>query len=116
MRISDWSSDVCSSDLRTHHRRPLAADHVDDVREIPLGAGKIAALGENLRPVGDGIDIGGDAVGRALVLHRVDRLAQHRLGAIAAAGVEPALAEAGDRKSTRLKYRHKCAYRMPSSA
>src|SRR3546814_7060557 len=26
MRISDWSSDVCSSDLRRHQSRQLAAD------------------------------------------------------------------------------------------
>src|SRR3546814_11693145 len=33
MRISDWSSDVCSSDLRSHHTAP----HLDITR-IPVGA------------------------------------------------------------------------------
>src|SRR3546814_4739305 len=33
MRISDWSSDVCSSDLRAAHRRALGAQH----RPAPVG-------------------------------------------------------------------------------
>src|SRR3546814_13896902 len=46
MRISDWSSDVCSSDLRKrdrrHPRRPVGGDdqprarrHVGDARDLP---------------------------------------------------------------------------------
>src|SRR3546814_7920838 len=31
MRISDWSSDVCSSDLRVRHR--LGDDHVDELAD-----------------------------------------------------------------------------------
>src|SRR3546814_8144112 len=30
MRISDWSSDVCSSDLQRERRQPLAVDLVDE--------------------------------------------------------------------------------------
>src|SRR3546814_10821630 len=47
---------------RAHHRGALAADHVDDMGEIPLGARELAAFGVNLRAVGDGVNIGGDAV------------------------------------------------------
>src|SRR3546814_14987983 len=64
--------------------------------EIPLGARELAAFGVNLRAVGDGVNIGGDAVRPALALHRGDRFVQQRLSAVAAAGVEPALAEGGD--------------------
>src|SRR3546814_3891431 len=51
---------------RAHHRGALAADHVDDMGEIPLGARELAAFGVNLRAVGDGVNIGGDAVRPAL--------------------------------------------------
>src|SRR3546814_6582555 len=37
MRISDWSSDVCSSDLRGH-RDLLARDHADEAGEAGLAA------------------------------------------------------------------------------
>src|SRR3546814_20721202 len=46
MRISDWSSDVCSSDLQAQHKRERVnfsgrrrahrvADHVDDLLDMP---------------------------------------------------------------------------------
>src|SRR3546814_10307201 len=35
MRISDWSSDVCSSDLRLH-RRAVTASQDDAAEEVPL--------------------------------------------------------------------------------
>src|SRR3546814_13950802 len=73
---------------RAHHRGALAADHVDDMGEIPLGARELAAFGVNLRAVGDGVNIGGDAVRPALALHRGDRFVQQ------------------DRKSTRLNSSH----------
>src|SRR3546814_15468433 len=46
MRISDWSSDVCSSDLRRHARRalPCASTHgseaMADTDEQPNGVGR----------------------------------------------------------------------------
>src|SRR3546814_3836815 len=54
MRISDWSSDVCSSDLRCvvgvaeHREDRRAADLVDGI-VAPLAAGDVAAVeGEQL--------------------------------------------------------------------
>src|SRR3546814_9173083 len=48
MRISDWSSDVCSSDLKTHHRvrsRQIAlADQVEERILLPLLCGKAPIL------------------------------------------------------------------------
>src|SRR3546814_4105325 len=45
MRISDWSSDVCSSDLaRDHH----AVAHLDDLLE-PVDRGGLLDLGEQRR-------------------------------------------------------------------
>src|SRR3546814_3038305 len=36
MRISDWSSDVCSSDLRQRERRGLDLEHIALARLDPL--------------------------------------------------------------------------------
>src|SRR3546814_1009661 len=113
MRISDWSSDVCASDLLprlrqalgTHlvHAPPehlgdqvlLAAEVVVDRGDVDVGAaGHLAQGGAAEAVLGEQL-LGGaeDAVlGRELgVGHR-------------------------DRKSTRLNSSHSCASRMPSSA
>src|SRR3546814_8766732 len=36
MRISDWSSDVCSSDLRYHEDDQQHQHHVDERRDVDL--------------------------------------------------------------------------------
>src|SRR3546814_11920050 len=43
MRISDWSSDVCSSDLKGMSAVPLAMPEVDDAHEIFRRGGLAAA-------------------------------------------------------------------------
>src|SRR3546814_15334714 len=57
MRISDWSSDVCSSYLRRLHRRAVAGVETDclEVREAPPDFAEPGLLGE-------AVAIGGDAV------------------------------------------------------
>src|SRR3546814_11582899 len=51
MRISDWSSDVCSSDLRDHHRcRPLQRGSRAGVRAVPDSAAAPEPAGR--KPVG----------------------------------------------------------------
>src|SRR3546814_1910434 len=54
MRISDWSSDVCSSDLRTERAR--AVEHRGEdavvVDAEPASAGEPVDSGDDLRPVG----------------------------------------------------------------
>src|SRR3546814_7979458 len=39
MRISDWSSDVCSSDLRIGDHRPPGVQRHDPVRTLPWRVG-----------------------------------------------------------------------------
>src|SRR3546814_3109287 len=54
MRISDWSSDVCSSDLVVRRGRDAAGRRLDDVVEMQRGAVMAAVTleGIDLRPVG----------------------------------------------------------------
>src|SRR3546814_8812157 len=53
MRISDWSSDVCSSDL------PVARDH-DLRRIIVVGDGADFALGRGVCELLRGVDVGAE--------------------------------------------------------
>src|SRR3546814_20927745 len=61
MRISDWSSDVCSSDLRVHPTwHPLEAEQVlreerqveadEEQPELPLAEALVEQAAEHLRP------------------------------------------------------------------
>src|SRR3546814_7463317 len=102
MRISDWSSDVCSSDLAA-------------------GAGAVAAILDraNRRAVGGETDVRTGGGEPAAARHR-QRL-QHPAHAVAisrkaAAHLGGARAVDEARKSTRLKSSHYCAHSMPSSA
>src|SRR3546814_9399198 len=114
MRISDWSSDVCSSDLRLRafgDRLPVAVrrapHHVDRA-----GIGHLLDVGAG----GEGLAVAGlhDA---AVVLRRAER--GEMLGdAAAAVHVEPdprfrpVVPE--DRKSNRIYFSHSWASHMPS--
>src|SRR3546814_3526647 len=102
MRISDWSSDVCSSDLielclaeidlligRQHPHRRLDRPAVDD-RSL-----RVAQFGEDRRHT-------------LFAIGRIDDHPRRR-------EIDRAVGEF-DRKSTRLNSSHSCAYRMPSSA
>src|SRR3546814_11109782 len=51
MRISDWSSDVCSSDLAEGHVRPIAGEP-EDVYEAYSAVGPLP-----------GVDVGGSLLG-----------------------------------------------------
>src|SRR3546814_8566537 len=129
MRISDWSSDVCSSDLEQHVGRVLvhALLHVEAL---------VALLAE----LAGGVEVALHHVVLAIhwrhALRRLDQdQAVHAVGDVHAdrrggavvdeqAGVERLEGDAADvtrrgeraRKSTRLKSSHSCAYSMPSSA
>src|SRR3546814_1276775 len=101
MRISDWSSDVCSSDLHlprradsriTDTRIELDALHRPDPAERPAPAGLLCTDGERR------------------TLERADAARAHRLDVVRAHG---AVSKAGrddrtgvDRKSTRLNSSH----------
>src|SRR3546814_5235258 len=91
MRISDWSSDVCSSDL--HTRSQLAKMLIRQV---------FTHQSSGLRRI--------DRQERTLVFVHVWMLRfVHRVAI-------PPAARSRDRKSTRLNSSHSCATRMPSSA
>src|SRR3546814_13669286 len=59
MRISDWSSDVCSSDLQATDEAELLAD--DGEHEVGVGLGQEAPLGPAGAEPGAGHAAGGDA-------------------------------------------------------
>src|SRR3546814_5317267 len=112
MRISDWSSDVCSSDLE-------GRAHLDLLRSRGLEVGRrefgdaVVATGVEALDLSDGLDPASLAAA-ADEDDEVDRL-----------GHEPAwhgdhrlldeLLQPVDRKSTRLNSRHSFASRMPAS-
>src|SRR3546814_3456185 len=134
MRISDWSSDVCSSDLMTrrgnefrmhrlvremHHPRPLAVARADPVERI-FGqlVGDIALLRHiapvNVQPVGMG-----HIMALALEAHPMVKAGLGRVGLRAhvpladegglvtrAMKIFGIIGEAGDRKSTRMNSSH----------
>src|SRR3546814_7753056 len=53
MRISDWSSDVCSSDLLRTGRRPSGVDRTRPRLVAPGGAGLAARTGGGWRTLAD---------------------------------------------------------------
>src|SRR3546814_4628365 len=127
MRISDWSSDVCSSDLlrireaggphelerRARRRRLFVGIGDGEHRRHRTGHPKLVEIGiaDELyrvprrparREVADRVTANVEAIGHDLadVRHAVLQRAER----------------AKDRKSTRLNSSHYCASRMPSSA
>src|SRR3546814_6926786 len=96
MRISDWSSDVCSSDLPFANRLPGA-------KQPAFGGGRVRTAHAD----------GGDAIGDAELLRRAARKADqavgdHRTTVVDADKDRPSGVERGhlDRKSTRLNSSH----------
>src|SRR3546814_1719148 len=122
MRISDWSSDVCSSDLSATMRSALGqfvgqggSERIvalpQPIEIIPERA--IDALADH-RAI-EGFLIGGLGDGDG----RVGRGAfDDRHGRVLLAGLIHGgdLVQSEDRKSTRLNSSHSCATRMPSFA
>src|SRR3546814_10772296 len=131
MRISDWSSDVCSSDLIVEGAAGVLAADAEQCPLVLAGPGKgeaqVLARRFQLRVELQGpvevddrrLGIAPQQVGEAAVIveHRglaVDGertvVGSDRLIPLAGAVVQQ------DRKSTRLNSSHYCASRMPSSA
>src|SRR3546814_7650045 len=121
MRISDWSSDVCSSDL-------ARGDWTEKVEGIEAGADDYLAkpfqMGELVARVRGLVRRGAGKLSPVIEIGRL-RLDTVRMSASfdgAPARISPLefrlldyLAHQ-DRKSTRLNSSHYCASRMPSSA
>src|SRR3546814_9504846 len=101
MRISDWSSDVCSSDL------VLVVHHADS--ETPF----VDALVTHLRVSGGFIGISGielvgpiDSDANEEARRRSDALRERYEAALELAAKEPLIHTIRDRKSTRLNSSH----------
>src|SRR3546814_996871 len=115
MRISDWSSDVCSSDLNS--LRPLFGSIQQPLAQQPhRPAGRHATLAFAAGGAGD------------VQVRPALALGEARQEAARGDGAGPAAADVVDvgeariehapvlkRKGTRLNSRHSCAPRMPSS-
>src|SRR3546814_5432302 len=100
MRISDWSSDVCSSDLQ----------QVCDALIPAMRAGSRIVIHATVHPQLC-VSLAAQAARRDIAL--IDAPVSGG-GAGAAAGTLTVMV--GDRKSTRLNSSHSCASRMPSPA
>src|SRR3546814_2174950 len=122
MRISDWSSDVCSSDLRLGTFRQIRDAVFDRVVGEQLGvqrvrhavavrrAGRILRIAEQMVLIERrAVDLGGGEIHFAGLYVRVTQLGDLLVG-------RRRVVVATDRKSTRLNSSHSCASRMPSSA
>src|SRR3546814_1088610 len=108
MRISDWSSDVCSSDLHwidDHIATPMARYPEYRASRQSFGINVLGTLVVEIEAedgtVGFAVTTGGEPA--CFIVER--HLARFLIGR-----------SPTDRKSTRLNSSHQCAYRMPSSA
>src|SRR3546814_3516690 len=128
MRISDWSSDVCSSDLNTFRtctaahawNRFLAKHTVDD----PLDRGQLpAAVIWMIRPLprpegAHSKDYTRLQMSKIKIQANIVGWGHTAFGKLSGDTIESLIASAAkhDRKSTRLNSSHQCAARMPSYA
>src|SRR3546814_1629851 len=97
MRISDWSSDVCSSDLEGAPARLLAAPSTDYARALAKAAPRMDSPAPDLPPVGE-----------ALLEAKGVRVSFRRPGWRGGwfDAVSDAALDIRDRKSTRLNSSH----------
>src|SRR3546814_6448561 len=107
MRISDWSSDVCSSDLTMFGVTTKAVQQIAARLEDRYDCLVFHATGVGGRSLEKLADSG-------LLAAAID-LTTTEVCDMMMGGVFPADADR-DRKSTRLNSSHYCASRMPSSA
>src|SRR3546814_3976423 len=116
MRISDWSSDVCSSDLEHEIGNAVPIDVAADLRaatrhfvtQLPRFAGKRVAADKRELVVRNRMAVGIEHGELYPVALCGGKLSNHINSCI--------MREQIDRTSTRLNSSHYCASRMPSSA
>src|SRR3546814_8313497 len=120
MRISDWSSDVCSSDLSAVQAAFVRAGGMGLLMPRLAVIGD-ADLDESVALALDPIDESEaippaiDALKRRLMLAGL--IEKHNVpGEQAIMGAAAFQLAEGDRKSTRLNFSHQCATRMPDCA
>src|SRR3546814_5818881 len=118
MRISDWSSDVCSSDLR------LCGNHADRLADVDdMATGQVTAVAQathaerrfatDRRAHLDRLHAG---IFHSLHPGLVEQRIAGNERVLVVAGQEHVLGHDTDRPSKRLNSSHSCATRMPSSA
>src|SRR3546814_8425227 len=111
MRISDWSSDVCSSDLEDHDQAVSRDQDVPQV--ISLIQRRVRPIG-NMRPGLAELDAGFGQISphqtrdHAAYNPRYDSEEKVKRATVL-------IVRRQDRNSTRLNSSHYCASRMPSS-
>src|SRR3546814_5355323 len=107
MRISDWSSDVCSSDLNVGEQSARNADGGSDGLACVQGNSGMGGKGIWTRGEGDGADrLAARKPRQPARLLRVVTVKLDRLGSAEARRQEQRAAERSDRKSTRLNSSH----------
>src|SRR3546814_10859777 len=99
MRISDWSSDVCSSDLMVEEDAPLA-DLMTDKATVEISAPVSGRILKTAGKVGDQV-----AIGSVLAVFDVEDVRQEGLAGELTESREQ-LSAIADRKSTRLNSSH----------
>src|SRR3546814_6760249 len=103
MRISDWSSDVCSSDLKDI-KALIAASNA----QVKTGADLVGRTGSSLTEIVTAIKKVSDIVAEIAAASREQATGLDQ--------INTAVGSMEDRKSTRLNSSHSCASRMPTSA
>src|SRR3546814_7665319 len=120
MRISDWSSDVCSSDLATTARDGITHSRTQQASQSPDRAMKAARefeavmLSQAFESMSKGVEAGGLTGGghaektwRSFMLQEYGRAVSEAGGVgIAERVYEDIMRMQGDRKSTRLNSSH----------
>src|SRR3546814_1704118 len=119
MRISDWSSDVCSSDLLRLNTPEL---------QVVVQRDKLADVGIDVGDVGRTLEsmLGGRQVTRfrdsgeqydvVVQVKKQDRADPADISDIYVRPATGSMVQLSDRKSTSLNYSHQCANRMPHSS
>src|SRR3546814_2821557 len=105
MRISDWSSDVCSSDLLYRSQQQILNRLRHPMNFIDEKSGSFAGFSKHLGFCKD-----------RLQLRHIGRDSGDRFEAEASGVREKPSDRRLDRKRTRMNYSHQCASRMPSPA
>src|SRR3546814_4883486 len=100
MRISDWSSDVCSSDLAGLGQAELGTDHVDDAAMCAVVVEQLDAVSCAVAAQGSDLCLGvcADVRQAAIGLRRQGRsgMVERGLGQVGTPGAQAARVELGE--------------------